>query len=285
MAIKLIVSDVDGTLVNTPVDYSMHERVKAAIDAAMAKGVKFAIASGRPYSMARHYVELTGSNAPTICNNGSDIVDASGVLKAFLLPVDFVRQCAQYALDHPEIFFMAGREEGLVCLTTGDNARDLQLCIDLGIDESDARKIRVFGKDEIPELLEQKIRKVIFLEAVPGTLGAFRREWEEKIASGEAGYSPYVASSFPNNFEFMPEGISKGSSMLVLADMLGIAREEIMAVGDGENDMEMIRMAGLGVAMGNANDEVRSAADYVTDSVADDGLAAAIERFVLHAEK
>ena len=82
-----------------------------------------------------------------------------------------------------------------------------------------------------------------------------------------------------NNIEVNALGVNKGIGLLKLGELLGIKREEIMACGDGMNDLEMIREAGLGVAMANAVQEVKDAADFVTDSNEKDGVAKAIEMF------
>ena len=74
--------------------------------------------------------------------------------------------------------------------------------------------------------------------------------------------------------------MNKGAGLLRLGEMLGILQEEIMVCGDGSNDLEMIRMAGVGVAMANAADEVKKAADYITESNEEDGVAKAIEKIV-----
>ena len=100
--IKWIVSDVDGTLTDTPKDHSLHPRVCEAVQKAMANGVIFSIASGRPYAAVRPYVELLGANGPTICSNGSEIVAENGVIQSVRLPKSFVRQCVDYALAHPK---------------------------------------------------------------------------------------------------------------------------------------------------------------------------------------
>ena len=78
----------------------------------------------------------------------------------------------------------------------------------------------------------------------------------------------------------MASGVSKGSALKTVAELLGIGREKVMAVGDGMNDLPMITYAGLGVAMGNAAPELRAAAGYVSGSVEEDGFAQAVERFV-----
>ena len=84
-----------------------------------------------------------------------------------------------------------------------------------------------------------------------------------------------------NNIEVNAKGVNKGRGLLILGELLGIRREEIMAVGDGSNDIAMLREAGLGVAMENATDEVKAAADAITLSNDREGAAAAIEKYVL----
>ena len=84
-----------------------------------------------------------------------------------------------------------------------------------------------------------------------------------------------------HNVEVNAAGVDKGTGMLRLGRLLGIRPGEIMTCGDGNNDLPMIRAAGLGVAMGNAIDEVKQAADYITCTNDEDGAAKAIERFAL----
>jgi len=90
-----------------------------------------------------------------------------------------------------------------------------------------------------------------------------------------------VVSSFKDNFEVMCKGVSKGRGVEVLANMYGFKREEVICIGDNENDLSMIRYAGLGIAMGNAEEEVKSEADFITRSNDEDGVAYAIDKFIL----
>ena len=105
-------------------------------------------------------------------------------------------------------------------------------------------------------------------------------ELRNKIQN-ESNFS-VVSSMFPNSFEVMPCGTSKGNGVKVLADKYNIPPEEIICVGDSENDISMIQYAGLGIAMGNATEEVKMAADYITDTNENEGVAKAIERFILN---
>lgn len=93
-----------------------------------------------------------------------------------------------------------------------------------------------------------------------------------------------VSSSLDNNLEINAPGATKGEAILRLAGHLGLCREQTMGFGDGENDMTMIRTAGIGVAMGNAVEALKAEADYVTVTNDEDGVADAIEKLVLNVE-
>ncbi|OJT75988.1 hydrolase, partial [Clostridioides difficile] len=89
-----------------------------------------------------------------------------------------------------------------------------------------------------------------------------------------------VVSSGKINFEVMSKGTSKGIAVKKFCDILGIDSEEVICIGDNENDISMIKFAGLGIAMGNATDEVKSMADFVTDTNVNDGVAKALRKIL-----
>ena len=91
-----------------------------------------------------------------------------------------------------------------------------------------------------------------------------------------------MTSSLPTNLELNAGGVNKGRGLLALAKALGFAREQVMACGDSGNDAAMLKAVGLGVAMGNATPDILAAADAVTDTNDRDGVAKALERFVLN---
>lgn len=90
-----------------------------------------------------------------------------------------------------------------------------------------------------------------------------------------------IVSSWNDNFEVMRNGSTKGDAVRYLANYFGIDKEEVMCIGDSENDLSMIKYAGTGIAMGNASEDIKSVADYVTDTNVNDGVAKAINKFVL----
>ena len=88
--------------------------------------------------------------------------------------------------------------------------------------------------------------------------------------------------SRPVLLELMPKGVDKGNGIAVLADLLGIEASEVMSLGDEANDAAMIEYAGIGVAMGNATDEIKAMAQYITKTNEEHGVAHAIQKFVLN---
>ena len=108
-------------------------------------------------------------------------------------------------------------------------------------------------------------------------MGERGRAWEELEAVGGLA----LVGSLGYNIEINAAGVNKGRGLLELGVLLGIRREEIMVCGDGDNDVSMLEEAGFGVAMGNAEEQVKAVADYITCSNDDEGVARAIEKFVL----
>jgi len=110
-----------------------------------------------------------------------------------------------------------------------------------------------------------------------GEIAAVRAELAARL-----GGRATLVQSLPVQLETLPPGASKGDGLRRLLADLGIDPRHVLAIGDGENDLEMLQLAGIGVAMANAPASVRAAADYVTASNDEDGVALAVERFVLN---
>jgi len=117
----------------------------------------------------------------------------------------------------------------------------------------------------------------ILLQDDPERLDEFRVEITPEVL----GLQGRLFKSQQDYLEIVPAGVGKGPALEKVAHRLGIEREAIMAVGDAENDIDMIRYAGIGVAMGQASDMVKHAADYVTKPVQEDGAAYAITHWIL----
>ena len=138
------------------------------------------------------------------------------------------------------------------------------------------RKTRIPVED-LYSLLEQENRGLDKVQALFADMDERRRAWEELSMEEDLE----LVGSLGYNIEINARGVNKGTALVELGRMLGIKREEIMACGDGDNDTAMLREVGFGVAMGNAEEEIKQAADYVTLTNEDEGVAYAIEKFIL----
>ena len=130
---------------------------------------------------------------------------------------------------------------------------------------------------DVTDLVEKENRGLDKTQALFADMGERQQAWEElENVDGLA-----LVGSLKYNIEINAAGVNKGTGLVALGRMLGIRREEIMACGDGDNDTVMLREVGFGVAMANAEKQVKEAADYITESNDEEGAAKAIEKFAL----
>lgn len=271
--IKMIGLDCDGTLLNNNkelTDYS-----KEVLLRALKQGIVVLAATGRPLSGIPRQVSALPGVRYALTSNGARIVDCQEekVLYAAGLPLETAKKVLAVLKKYDaykEIFL-----EG-----TGYCDREELLHIDEYAESAGvARYVR---ECRIPV---ESIEKLINREQKPlDKVSAIFRNLEDRqkaFAEIQQIAGTFPTGSMKNNLEVNAAGVNKGSGLLKLGEILGIRREEIMACGDGMNDLEMIREAGLGVAVENAVTEVKEAADYITDSNENDGAAKAIEKFAL----
>ena len=268
-AVRLLALDLDGTVL-TP-DLRMSERVRAAVSAAQARGIIVVIATGRMYRSTVRYAQQLDLPGPLICYQGGyvrEMPDADGTAGELLLHRQMPVEAAQMAVAW-------SRDHGLdPHLNIGD-----RLLIGRGPGEApDYEAMAGVGPEYVPDLsgaIDGPVTKVLAV-GPPGlpdqVLAAARAAFEGRLEA---------TVSHPEYLEFMPLGVTKATGLAFLADRLHVSMEAVMAIGDQSNDLEMLRDAGLGVAMGDAPAEVRAVADAVTGTVEDDGAADAIERFIL----
>lgn len=263
---KLVAVDMDGTLLRE--DKTVSDRTKQAILKATQKGVKVVLASGRPIEGLERYLDelhLLSKEDYVMSFNGSVIQNAQTkevISKNILNGKDLK---ALYALAKEiGVNIHAFTKKG--CITPHMNEYT-QL-------EGSINGIEVYEVDfnEIEDT--EDVIKVMFIDPQPVLEAAI-----EKIP--EAIYETYtVVRSAPYFLEFLNKQSSKGTGIKALGDYLGIKQEEIICIGDAGNDLDMIQYAGLGVAMGNAFEEVKEVADYVTYTNEEDGVAHVIEKFI-----
>jgi Cof subfamily protein (haloacid dehalogenase superfamily) len=269
LPIRLLASDLDGTLVDE--DLVIRPRVAAAVAAALAQGVVVVIATGRMYRSTLRFARALDLRAPLICYQGAYIRELPDGDAAPAAPMRHVTLAADVARDA----IHWARENGMDPHVNMDD----RLVMERG-DEGGADYERLSGIEAefVPDLIGAVRRPVTKVLAVgpPGVP-------ERSLASGRAAFADRaeVTVSHPEYLEFTAPGVTKGQALRWLARRLGIPLAATMAVGDQYNDLEMLAAAGHGVAMAGAPAEVRDAARYITSSVAEDGVARAVEALVL----
>lgn len=271
--IKLIAIDLDGTLLNK--DKRISQENKVALKMAMEKGVKVVVCSGRIFSGARVFAMDVGANGPMIACNGAIIKDLQ--TEEVIYSSTMVHEdCIQLIdLCHQEnVYFHVYVGETMFTEKLGFSSlfywqRNQEL------PEEDRIDIRVV-KDLKEELQTGSIPafKFVLVSDDPEQLQRIR------ALIGEIK-GVQVTSSFRDNLEIINAGVGKGHALKLLAERLGIKQEEVMAIGDNENDESMLQYAGLSVAMENAEDYIKDMADFITLSNEEHGVAYAVKKFVL----
>lgn len=273
MSYKLICLDMDGTLLNNKKEVT--DRNKEAIIRAHDKGVKIAISTGRLFASAKYYAELLGIKAPVIAANGAYIreKDKDEVIYKSSISLEDCKEILSIVEKYDFTFYYNTFNTVISKKPFPKGYTYLQMNEDL----PEEMKIQLQVNDNLKEEFKKRDGEILKCICIGDNREDLHRAKEEIVKLGKFE----VVSSLSDNFEVMNAGTSKGRAVEVLANFYGLKREEIICMGDGENDLSMIEYAGLGIAMGNAPQYVKEAADYITDTNENHGVAKAIERFVL----
>jgi Cof subfamily protein (haloacid dehalogenase superfamily) len=265
--IRLIVTDLDGTLLNSA--HEVSPRTEAAIHAAQAQGVAFTVATGKTFPSTTALIERFDIQLPVICGNGTSVHDIDGtVLYEDPIPPDLAVEAVHFAAEHgmTPVIYVAG---GLLVPVWDEN-------VDVLVEHHEP------PPEVLPDLAPAlrdgyHPHKIILMNQDLAKVSAFQKLLEARFA----GRGQVIRSGLPEVVELLPQGVSKATALRHILDHAGIEADETMTFGDNSNDLAMIKMAGIGVAMSNSPAYIRDAADFVTTSNDEDGVALAIERFVL----
>lgn len=276
--IKLVALDLDGTLF----DNSSHisERNLTAIRSITDKGIHVVISTGRPFEgIPFDQIKGTGINY-AITANGSGIYEISTGKCLYENAMD-------EELVTPILNFLLTRDIHMDAFIGGKGYTPVQ-CVETAQKLTVPSSIKNYiittrtRQDNILQFIHEnqlKVQKMTlnFYPAADGTL--IDRETVRKFLVSNPSITT-VCGGY-NNLEFTRADANKGVGLRKLAEILGVNPDATMAIGDTENDLAIIEAAGIGVAMGNATDAVKARADYVTTTNTKDGVAAAIEHFIL----
>ena len=277
--IKLVALDLDGTLFDNSSRIS--ERNLTAIRSITDKGIHVVISTGRPFEgIPFDQIKGTGINY-AITANGSGIYEISTGKCLYENAMD-------EELVTPILNFLLTRDIHMDAFIGGKGYTPVQ-CVEtaqkLTVPSSIKNYIIITTRTRLDNILQfihenqLKVQKMTlnFYPAADGTL--IDRETVRKFLVSNPSITT-VCGGY-NNLEFTRADANKGVGLRKLAEILGVNPDATMAIGDTENDLAIIEAAGIGVAMGNATDAVKARADYVTTTNTKDGVAAAIEHFIL----
>ena len=263
---RAIALDLDGTLTN-------HEKVvtpktREALLKAASEGAVIILASGRPtYGIepVAECLELNKQGGYILSYNGGNIVNAKTGEKLFsqFLPDEVI----------PELYAYA-KENGHALLGYAGNEIITEMPDDQYVkEESRINKMNIRKVENLFEAMEPHPTKLL-MTGDPTLMLKAEEELVEKL-----GDRMDIFRSAPFFLELVPKGIDKAKSLSRLLTKINLTPADLIAFGDGYNDLSMLKLAGMGVAMENAAPEVRAEADYVTLSNEEDGVAAALEHF------
>lgn len=276
---KMLVTDMDYTLLNK--EKKISERNREAVRKAIEKGVHMVVATGRIYTSARVYAKLLGLSTPIIASNGAIIREA-----AFSSSENTERTMFKDTLNMKAVKEMIklSRKYGLCCHFFTEDTIYSEKLVTVSLRYTEWNKylgaedqVKIIIVDDILEALEgdkAEILKAVVVDRDSEKLQGLRNDI---LSTGIVSAS----QSMKDNLEVMNKGVTKGNAVKMLARMYGIDRKEIIAIGDNENDMSMIEYAGMGIAMGNAEESLKNVAKCITGDYQEDGVAEAIEKFIL----
>lgn len=267
MTIRLVAMDLDDTLLRD--DWTISPRVVKAIQKAQALGVKMTIATGRMPISARPYAEQLGLDVPVITYHGAMIqqVLSGDILFRRVIPSALATEIVEDVAGRG-VYAQVYLKDRVITPRINDWSRDYERIAKVRIEQAD---LSILLSQE-PEGVE----KILLMaeEAELDQLAPLLRQcYGEKV---------HITKSKSCFLELTHCSVNKGVALAALAERLGIAQEDVMAIGDSFNDLEMIKYAGLGVAMGNARLEIKEQADIITASNEEDGVAEAIERYIIN---
>jgi hypothetical protein len=285
VSIQLIAIDIDGTLLPST-GLRISSRNCAALRAAEAAGIEIVIATGRRQAYAMPLIAQVGlhENSVMISSNGAVVRGFGGeLLDRRFLPLETARRLAVALRGYGTMVFTFDRE-GAGALVIED-LKQLHARIDRWVEANRPYLVEIQPIERAFEVGEEPIQGML-CGTVEEMVAAEKTLLSSALAGQIATHRTEYASRNLSILDLLPPGCSKGAALDCLARIRGLEPEQIMAIGDNLNDLEMLDYSGYGVVMGNASAEIRALAArrgwQVTASNDEDGVALAIEEVLRH---
>ncbi|WP_066889186.1 Cof-type HAD-IIB family hydrolase [Clostridium nigeriense] len=275
--IKVIIMDVDGTLTNGK--KVVTEKTKNVLIKAQKLGIKLVLASGRPTSglidLAKE-LEMTEHDGLLVSFNGSKVIDCQ--TNKVLFNETMSVEEGQAVLEHMKNFKVKPMiDKGNYMYVNDVFDNEIQYNGEpFNIIEYEARggKFKLCEKDDLAEFADYPLNKIL----TAGDPEYLQEHYKEMMEPFKDKLSCMFTAAF--YFEFTAKGIDKAKAIDTVLIPMGYKKEEMIAFGDGHNDASIVKYAGIGVAMGNAVDDLKAIADEVTLSNEEDGIAYTLSKYI-----
>ncbi|MDR1943808.1 MAG: Cof-type HAD-IIB family hydrolase [Synergistaceae bacterium] len=264
--VKLIATDLDGTLLDS--SGKIPKRNMETIEEAMARGIAVTLCTGRMFSSAKSFAEQAGIKIPFVCYNGAMTIRPDGE-QIWHLPLDMDIALELLESLRPRNLHVQSYIGDVLYVKSAD----------AGLFQEYVKYFGIIGK---------VIGDDVYAPKVPPTKLLIMTDTAEEAAPladelrGRFGEKLYVTRSNSNFVETMNPNANKANGLARVAEILGVKMDEVMAIGDGENDAEMVARAGVGVAMENGEDKIKQAAKHIAPPNDEYGFSWAVGKFALN---
>ncbi|GAC1414106.1 MAG: Cof-type HAD-IIB family hydrolase [Candidatus Velthaea sp.] len=265
VAVRFVALDLDGTVVGA--DLIVHERVRAAVRSARERGVHVTIVTGRMFAAAKPFADALGISGPIVCYQGAGIFD---VATGALLQQTNVAQTVTrdvLAKAQADRFHAQCYSDDRLYVDSMNRFTDKYVALS-AVDAVVVPSLRDMFRD-------RPTMKIVLVDDAP------RATAYVDTLRTYLGERAYVTRSHPDFVEVLDPHVNKGRALRFIAEHHGVPLDATLAIGDSWNDLPLLETAGFGVAMGSAPPELLARAQATVGDVAHDGVAEAIERFVL----
>jgi len=243
---------------------TLHERTLAVLDRTRAAGLHVIVVTGRMVQSVLRALEPAHLDDPVICYQGAVVAEADGRwLRHKPLPLELARETISALAAEgysPNVYV---DDELYVARDTQEARAYAQL-----------NNIRFHVVGDLLEWLSASPTKLVCV-GEPAALDALEPRLKERFGDRE-----FISKSLPHFLEFAQAGVTKGAGLDFLAEHMGFTREQTIAFGDGENDVELVEWAAYGIAVENAHPRVKAVADWICPSAAEEGVAQVLEAYL-----
>ena len=248
----------------------LQPRTRAAIAAVRASGARVIVATGRMFRSTRPYLTEAGLDDPVVCYQGAVVADP--------ITGEFLRH-VPIPLEPAREVIAAVQAEGYPLNCYVDDELYVAKHTSASNSYASFQSLEVHEVGDLLAWLSEPPTKLVAV-GDPVELDGLRERMLERFRG-----RLFISKSLPYFLEFASPEVTKGSGLAFLAERLGFSREETVAFGDGENDVELLEWAGYGVAVGNAHERVLAVADFVCPPVEEEGVAQMIEAYLARARE